>query len=272
VEVFRIVRALIVAAGGALVLAGSAGSAGNPCAEQESDYTVHSKGLRVGQVRMSSKLLPRNDKKLLQFAATTKINADFFVYSYTMDSHEEVLVGEEGTIRYMRLAKEQDKLTHVDGQLDKGRFILDIRENGANRTVLVDRGLYDYTSMECPEIRLQHEGEEKKLRILDLEALKVVNRTYRWVKSEDVSVDGMRIHCRVIDIEDPQKRCRRWITPDAVGAIITRQDGMGKGGSYSMRIAHLKKTHDPRLKHVYKECIYDGPVLLSSAINGQNFS
>jgi len=104
----------------------------------------------------------------------------------------------------------------------------------------VNRDDYDYTTMECPETRLQREGEERVLRLLDLETLSVVTRRYRWVKSEDVTVDGKRLHCRVIDFEDPNKKCRRWVSTGEPGVIITRQDGKGKSGSYSLRMTHLK--------------------------------
>ena len=55
-----------------------------------------------------------------------------------------------------------------------------------------------------------------------------------------MTVDDRQIRCRVVDFVDENKKCRRWIRPDAVGAIIVRQDGMGKNGSYSLRIAHMR--------------------------------
>lgn len=234
---------LYLAAAGCLLLATVAGSAGlpeNTGVTQDTDYTIHAKGLRVGELRMRYTLLPGKDRKVLQFAATTRISANFLVYSYSLDSHEEALVGEEGTIRYTRTTKEENKPSKVEGHLDNGRFILDIRENGSRRLIKVNREDYDYTTMECPEIYLQHVGEEKTLRLLDLETLSVVKRTYRWVRSEDMMVDGRKVRCRVVEFEDPNKRCRRWIGFGDVGVIIVRQDGTGKNGSYSLRIAHLK--------------------------------
>jgi hypothetical protein len=94
--------------------------------------------------------------------------------------------------------------------------------------------------MECPEITMKKEGDEMTLRLLDLETLQVVTRSYRWVKSLDVPVDGRNVRFRVIDFRDRNKQCRRWIRPDAVGAIIARQDGSGRDGSYSLRLTHLK--------------------------------
>src|SRR6266567_4727778 len=179
-----------------------------PAETRESNYTVHAKGLKVGELRSVCSLVPRNEKKALKYEATTRIHADFLVYSYMLDTQEEALVGEEGTVRYRRTTRENGNVCQVEGRLDHGRFLLDIIENGARRTMSVGREQYDCTTMECPEVTLQREGEEKALRLMDF--------------------------------EDPNKKCRRWIRPDELGAIIARQDGKGKGGSYSLRMAHLK--------------------------------
>lgn len=207
---------------------------------RESRYHIYSKGLRVGDLKTVYTLLPVNNKKVLKFESVTKIEADFIVYSYALDSKEEALVGEEGAFRYNRTSRENDTSCEVEGRLENGKFHFDIREKGARRSLTINRDQYDYTTMECPEISMKNEGDEMSLRLLDLEHLVVVTRKYRWVKSEDVKIDGKPIHCRVIDFEDPNKKGRRWIRKDDVGVTIARQDGKGKSGSYSLRMAHLK--------------------------------
>ncbi|KAF0219965.1 MAG: hypothetical protein FD174_1689 [Geobacteraceae bacterium] len=206
---------------------------------KESRYTIYSKGLRVGNLKTVYSLLPGNNKKVLKFESVTRIDADFIVYSYALDSKEEAFVGDEGTFRYNRTTRENDTSCEVDGRLENGRFHFDIRENGVRRSLTINKDQYDYTTMECPEISMKKEGDEMSLRLLDLEHLAVVTRKYRWVKSEDVKVDGKSIRCRVIDFEDPNKKGRRWIRKDDVGVTIARQDGKGKGGSYSLKIATL---------------------------------
>ena len=206
----------------------------------ESDYSVFSHGVRVGEFRSVCSPSSHEGRKALKFEARTRIHAGFVVYSYDLETKEDALVGDEGTVRYQRSTRENGTSTEVEGVLDHGRFLLNITENGVRRTMKVNRDDYDYTTMECPETRLQREGEERVLRLLDLETLSVVTRRYRWVKSEDVTVDGKRLHCRVIDFEDPNKKCRRWVSTGEPGVIITRQDGKGKSGSYSLRMTHLK--------------------------------
>lgn len=209
-------------------------------ATRESSYTVYSRGLRVGELKTVCSIVPYHDKKALKFEARTRVNADILVYSYKLDTDEEALVSDEGTVRYRRTTREKDDVCQVEGRLDRGRFLLDIRENGVRRTMAVNREQYDYTTMECPEITMKREGDQMTLRLLDLETLTVVTRKYRWVKSEEIAVGGEQIRCRVIDFEDPNKKCRRWIRPDEVGAIVVRQDGKGKDGSYSLRMTQLR--------------------------------
>ena len=221
----------------------SIGSTAISAAMKESSYTVFSRGVRVGELKTVCSLIPYNEKKALKFESTTRVNANFLIYSYKLDTDESALVSDEGTVRYQRTTREKDNICQVEGRLEQGKFVLDIRENSVKRTLAVNRERYDYTTIECPEITMKHEGDEMKLRLLDLETLMVVTRSYRWVKSEDVTVNGQQIHCRVIDFEDPNKKGRRWIRPDEVGAVILRQDGTGKSGSYSLRIAQLKSTH-----------------------------
>jgi hypothetical protein len=218
----------------------STGSTANPATMKESSYNVFSRGIRVGELKTICSMVPYNEKKALKFESTTRVNANFLIYSYKLDTDESALVSDGGTVRYQRTTREKDRVCQVEGRLEQGKFLLDIRENGVKRTLAVNRERYDYTTIECPEITMKHEGDEMKLRLLDLETLMVVTRTYRWVKSEDVSVNGEQIHCRVIDFEDPNKKGRRWIRPDEVGATIVRQDGSGKRGSYSLRMAQLK--------------------------------
>lgn len=206
----------------------------------ESSYSIHALGMNVGELKTVCSTVFRNDRKALKFESFTHINTDLLLYAYRLQNREEAIVTDEGTVRYQRATTENGNRTQVEGRLENGRFLLDIRENGKQRTMAVNRESYDFTSMECPEVHLKHEGEDMTVRLLDMETLTVVSRHYRWAKSEDVEVDGRRIRCRVIDFEDKNKKCRRWIKPGEAGIVIARQDGKGKSGSYSLRIVHLK--------------------------------
>jgi len=205
----------------------------------QSRYAIYSHGMRVGELTAIRALVPWDNAQALQFKARTRVDADFLVYCYNLDNEEEAFIGERGTVRYSRKTRENGKELRVDGRLDGDRFLLRISGNGSVRSMVVERSRYDHTTMECPEIAMKREGEELTLRLLDLETLMVVNRRYRWEKSEDVTVDGRKIRCRVVTFEDCNKKCRRWIAPDGSGALIVRQDGTGKDGSYSLRLTKL---------------------------------
>ena len=214
-----------------------------PGEKAEAEYAVYSRGLRVGELQTFTTLTPDGGRKSLKFSGNTHINVNLLVYSYRLDSEEEALLEEKGTVGYHRTTRENGHTCQVMGRLDNGRFLLTIDQDGARRTMNVKREEYDHTTMDCPELGLKHEGDEVVFRVLDLETLGVVARKYRWLRSEEVTVNGKRIVCRVIDFQDPNKKCRRWITQGEVGALIARQDGKGKSGAYSLRMTRFN-PHD----------------------------
>jgi hypothetical protein len=214
-------------------------SSAYPAEALESGYAIFSHGMRVGELTSSCSAIPRNNKKVLKFESKMHIHAGFVVYSYDLETKEEAMVGEEGTISYRRTTRENGRTCKIEGRLVKDRFLLTIDQDGARRTMNVNRQEYDQTTMDCPELGLKHEGDEAVFRVLDLETLGVVARKYRWLRSEEVTVNGKRIICRVIDFQDPNKNCRRWIAQGDVGALIARQDGKGKSGAYSLRMTRL---------------------------------
>lgn len=219
-----------------VIVAGTGYAAATVSNARESLYRIYAKGFKIGEFRSAYSLVPHDNRKVLKFEAHTRIDANFVFYTYSLDSREEALVGEEGAVRYSRTSRENGVSQQIAGRLDNGRFLFDIREKGGNRSLAVPKEQYDATTMECPEISLKREGDEMTLRILDLEKLAVVKRHYRWVRSEEVTVEGKTALYRVIDFEDANKKGRRWIRKDGIGVIIARQDGKGKDGAYSLRM------------------------------------
>lgn len=229
---------IIVIALAALLSAGQAGSVPSPDA-RESRYAVYSKGFKVGDFTTHTTLLSDHPKKTIRFDSSTRIHANLLVYSYSLESREESVIGEEGAVRYRATSRENGKSTTTEGHLDQGVFRFTTTVDGVSRSFSIPRDSYDFTTMECPEAVMRPGEREKTLRVLDFEHLAVVRRTYRFVRSEELTVEGRTISCKVIDMEDPNKKCRRWIREDPLGVLIARQDGRGKEGSYSVRLAAI---------------------------------
>lgn len=221
-----------------LMISGAIDCSASPDA-RESRYEIFSRGLRVGSLTTSFSHARYNDRRALRFESNTRVKANLLVYSVSYESHETALVTEEGTVTYTRSDRRKGQQLEATGRLERDRFILDVTENGNRRTLLFDKSRYDHTTMECPETLMSRVGEEMSLRLLDFESLSIVTRRYRWVKTEDVMVEGKPVRCRVIDFEDSHKKGRRWIKADDLGVIIARQDGKGKDGSYSLRMTKL---------------------------------
>lgn len=205
-----------------------------------SRFSIYSHGFRIGEATTVCSLTGSGDRTTCRFSNSTRIHASFLVRSYSLEKHEEALVGKGGTLRYTRSCRENGHSLAVEGALENNEFRIRVTENRDVRTIVIPRGRYDYTTMECPEIYLKREGEKVTLRLLDFDTLEVVTRHYTWLRSEELRVGGKSYTFRVVEFEDKNKRCRRWIRSDDAGVMIARQEGNGKGGSYSARLIEYK--------------------------------
>lgn len=218
----------------------STGVWGGNSDSRESRFAVYSHGFRIGEATSVCSLAGNGDHITYKFSNITRVNANFLLRSYSLENHEDALVGRDGTLRYTRSSKENGHAVTIDGALENDEFRIRVIEKKVARILSIPRERYDYTTMECPEIHMKREGEKMTVRLLDFEALEVVTRHYSWVRSEELQVGGKSYTFRVIDFDDKNKKCRRWIRVDDVGVMIARQEGTGKSGAYSVKLVEYK--------------------------------
>lgn len=206
---------------------------------REASYTLHAKGMHVGDLQIVTAPFNSEGARIFRFHSTTRIAAAFLFFGVKSQRTEEAVIGASGTLRYQRSGTENGRKTSVSGEYDGDAFTLRITEGSNQRAEVFKRESYDFTTMDCPEMALKQEGEQVTVRLLDLELCRVVTRRYHWVKSEDVRIGERTVRCRVIDFEDQANRCRRWVMLDELGILIVRQEGRGSSGGYTLKIAAL---------------------------------
>jgi hypothetical protein len=161
---------------------------------------------------------------------------------YQLSSTEKGTLLNGALASYSHKGQENGVAVDVEGRLEKDVFRFDVREQGVARSVDIPRSSYDYTTMECPEARLDFAGKTQvTLRILDVEKMAVVKREYRLVRTEQYIVAGKGYPCRVIDYSDPNKKARRWINWDGTAVVMYRQDSRGEKNSYSVQAISVVK-------------------------------
>ena len=202
-------------------------------------YRISSRGFSVGDLKTTISPLQRAGGREVRFESNLDIAANLLFFKVSSTSHEEALLSDTGTLSYRRKGQENGRSTEVDAVLEGGMFRFKINDNGVARSVCLPRSSYDFTTMDCPETTMRHEGETMEVRLLNLEQGKIVSRRFHWVKSEELEVGGKRLHCRVVDFSDSDNNCRRWVSCDEGGIVIVRQDGKGKHGPYSLRMVSV---------------------------------
>lgn len=203
-------------------------------------YQIRSHGMNVGELKtVMSPVLHKGDRAV-HFESDLAVDANLLIFKQNSRSHEEALVSGQGTLSYLKRGEENGKSYRVEGALESDVFHFSVYDDGHCRKVSIPRESYDYTTMDCPETNMKHEGETMVVRMLDMGSARVISRRFTYLKNEDVEVGGRTIRCKVVDFSDPLNSCRRWINGDGHGVIIARQEGKGKGGSYSLRLVSLK--------------------------------
>jgi hypothetical protein len=202
----------------------------------ESRMAVYTHGFKVGEIISRYARQGEAGHDVVSFTSHTRVNADFLVTTYRLEGDEEARIGPEGTLSYRKTWQENGVRRQVDGRREGGTFhCISAGPNHDAHTSTFSRESYDFTTMDCPELRIKEEGESLIVRLLDLEACEVVERTYRWVRMERLTVNGVADLFRVIEFRDRNKSGTRWILPATVGVRIARQDGTSRKGTYSVR-------------------------------------
>jgi hypothetical protein len=205
-------------------------------------YKVSSMGFNIGDVITTQRMTEEGGVPSLQFETKTAVKASFLWMGYHQDTIEKGTLQKRDLISYFRKGRENGVTIDIEGRLENSSFRFEVREQGTTRTIVIPRSSYDYTTMECPEARLDLSGNAPvTLNILDVEKMAVVKRSYRLVRNSHYTVAGKEYPCRVVDYSDQNKKARRWITWDGSTIVMYRQDGIGEKNSYSVQATSVTK-------------------------------
>ena len=93
------------------------------------------------------------------------------------------------------------------------------------------------TSMDTVEHLLKEGDPPKRLKLLDLDTLKVHEETFAFVSKEQLTAGGKTWSCRIVSFDGPDARGKRWVCEDELGPLIVKEDGQDKDGPYSFTLA-----------------------------------
>jgi hypothetical protein len=192
-------------------------------------YKVSSMGLAVGDVTTSQCMNEEGAVPSIAFETKTAVKASFLWMGYNLDTIEKGTLLKGSLVNYSRKGRVNGTVIDVEGRLEHSSFRFDVRDQGTTRSIVIPRNSYDYTTMECPEARIDFsEMHQVTLRILDVEKMAVVKREYHLVQNSLYSIGDKELPCRIVDFSDKNKKARRWITWDGSAVVMYRQDGKGE--------------------------------------------
>jgi hypothetical protein len=205
-------------------------------------YKVSSMGLTIGDVTTTQRMTEEGGVASVNFETKTAVKASFLWMGYQREIIEKGTLLKGDLVSYSRKGLENGTTIDIEGRLEHSSFRFDVHEQGAKRSVVIPRNSYDYTTMECPETRIDFlEKPQVTLRMLDVEKMAVVKRDYHLVRNAHYTVAGKDYPCRIVDFSDQNKKARRWTTWDGSAVVMYRQDGKEEKDSYSVQATSVTK-------------------------------
>jgi uncharacterized protein (UPF0262 family) len=205
-------------------------------------YKVSSMGLNIGDVATTQRMTEDGGVPSLKFETRTAVKASFLWMGYHQDTIEKGTLQKRDLISYSRKGQENGVTIDIEGRLEHSSFRFEVREHGTVRYIVIPRSSYDFTTMECPEARLDFsDNTPVTLNILDVEKMSVVKRNYRLIRNTHYTVAENEYPCRIIDYSDQNKKARRWIAWDGSTVLMYRQDGKGEKNTYSVQATSVTK-------------------------------
>jgi len=215
--------------------------AGMP-AKTVAHYKVSSMGVSIGDITTTQRILDEGGQPSIHFETKSAVKASFLWMGYSLDTIEKGTLQKGNLVTYSRKGRDNGTVIDIEGKLENSSFRFDVHEHGSTRSIVIPRSSYDYTTMECPEARIEFsEKPVITLRVLDVEKLGVVKREYRLVRNGNYMVDGKEHPCRIVDFSDQNKKARRWISYDGTAVVMYRQDSRGEKNSYSVQATSVTK-------------------------------
>jgi len=213
-------------------------------AKTVSRYKVSSKGFSIGDVITTQRISDEGGTPRIHFETKTAIKAAFLWMDYKLSSTEKGVLQNGALISYSHKRCENGATADIEGRLENTAFHFSINEHGVKRSIVIPRCSYDYTTMECPEARIDFSVKPRiTLRILDVEKMAVVKREYHLVRNTRYMVAGKEHSCRIVDFSDQNKKARRWISWDGTAVLMYRQDSKGEVNSYSVQATSIMKEN-----------------------------
>ena len=204
-------------------------------------YKITSKGFAVGEMKTVLSPAKQEGGRAIRYESELSVEANLLFFKVSTRSRENAVIDERGTVSYSHHGVDNGSSVEVDAACEGGTFRFKTNRNGVAGSVEVPRSGYDFTTMDLPETTMQRVGDTMEVRLLDLERARVVRRKFHWLRNEVVEVGGRRLNCRVVDFTDRSNDCRRWVSKEG-GVVIVRQEGKGKGGSYTIKLVSLQEN------------------------------
>ena len=200
------------------------------------DYDIRADGKGVGSVHVEATRESTGNGWIERVRSTTNIEVRvLFVKVFSLESVEDEERDGRGLRRFASRARIDGAELQVEGVRTDAGFSLELHHEGGTKRIAIRREDYDLTSADPVLDLLAEPGARRVLRVLDLDRLEVVSRTFEWLRSEPVEIGSRSMASRVVSFTDRYASGTRWYAAGE-SDLLLREEGTDEDGPYSIVI------------------------------------
>lgn len=197
-------------------------------------YVVRSLGSDIGTVSANTVGTARD----FDFVVDVNVKVRFLFFNFSFTSSETASIRGGKLVSYHKTIDTKGHRRELTGKLNGATFDMVVLDGGEKQHKEFPVTDYVTTDLEYPEVSLVP-GEVRRMRVLDLENVEIVDREYRQITEEKAEINGRGSRVVVSDFADKNGEGRRWTAIIGEVPVVSRQEGKEKTGlfnpSYSVR-------------------------------------
>ncbi len=200
------------------------------------EYDIRADGKHVGSIRVEASRESTEDGWIEHARSITSIEVKvLFLKVFSLESEEVTERDTLGLRRFASRARIDGAELQVEGVRTGAGFSFEVDGSEGARPVSIPRQDYDVTSADPVLALLADPGAKRVLRVLDLDRLEVVSRTFEWLRSEPIEIGSRSIASHVVSFRDRYARGTRWYAAGE-NDLLLREEGKDEDGPYSVAI------------------------------------
>ncbi|WP_409523621.1 hypothetical protein [Nitrincola sp. MINF-07-Sa-05] len=208
----------------------------------KSRYCLFSNDRVAGSLASGRRLCRQAGGFELRITDLMKVDISRLLDHYRLLSNEELLLDQQGLVRYRLTASEGNAESRVSMLRSDSEIQVQVqsRSGGSAKMHTLDKLSFDTVSETAAWLFLSSGAPTKTLKVLDLDDLEIREVSYRYDGRQTVSLAGHDFDCHLVRFESVNKMGSMKLVEDETGTWLCSETGHDCDGNYRVELVEYE--------------------------------